>query len=103
MKTYTITNVQSGHTFGEYQGETPEAAIKAMMIDAGAPDEEPSDDLRAVEVKTLTGRAAIEYAREHDLALNKYADPIEGGREGLTVDEAEEIGREDLSLIYLSI
>jgi hypothetical protein len=51
MKTFRVENTQSGHIFGEYQGETPEAAIKAMMVDAGAADEEPSDDLRAVEVE----------------------------------------------------
>ena len=49
----------------------------------------------------LTGREAIEYAEAHGLALHKYADPIEGARDGVTVDEARDIAREDPSLIWL--
>ena len=52
---------------------------------------------------TLTGLAAIEYAAQHGLPLSKYADPIEDAREGLTVDEAREIAREDTSLIWIDI
>lgn len=49
----------------------------------------------------LEGREAIEYAREHGLALRKYADPVEDARDSLTVDEAEEVAAEDPSLVYL--
>lgn len=35
---YEIQNTTTGHSFGIYEGETPEAAIKAMRIDAGYPD-----------------------------------------------------------------
>ncbi len=36
-----------------------------------------------------------QIARERNLTLNKYADPTEGAREGLTVAEAEEIASID--------
>ncbi len=49
----------------------------------------------------LTGWTAIAYAEEHDLRLSKYGDPIEGGRDDLTPEEAKAIAREDSSLIYL--
>lgn len=48
-KTFRIENSTSGHVFGTYSGETAEQAITAMMRDAGS-DEEPSEDLVAVEV-----------------------------------------------------
>ncbi len=49
---------------------------------------------------TLTGHDAIEYAAAHNLLLNKYTDPTEKAREGLTVEEAREIAREDDGLIW---
>ena len=49
----------------------------------------------------LSGYEAIEYAEEHGLLLNKYSDPIEGARKGLSTDEAREIAREDDTLIYV--
>ncbi len=49
----------------------------------------------------MNGHEAIEYAREHGLTLNKYADPTEAEREGLTPDEAEKIAAEDPRLVYL--
>jgi len=52
---------------------------------------------------TLTGSAAIEYARTHAFALSKYEDPTEGHRTGLSVSEAEEVVREDPALIYLKV
>ena len=48
----------------------------------------------------LTGRAAISHAAASGTTLNKYADPTEGARTGLTVEEAEEVAREDASLIW---
>ncbi|MDX1487092.1 MAG: hypothetical protein R3268_02750 [Acidiferrobacterales bacterium] len=51
--------------------------------------------------KTITGLEAIEYARENGLTLDKYADPVEDAREGLSVAEAEEVAREDASLIWM--
>lgn len=53
-------------------------------------------------MKTLRGREAIEYARQHGLTLSKHTDPIEGPRDGLTPDEAEEIAKVDPSLVYLA-
>lgn len=51
---------------------------------------------------TLQGHEAIEYAERNGLTLNKYADPTEDAREGLTVDEARGIAREDSSLIWIA-
>lgn len=48
-----------------------------------------------------TGYEAIEKAEKLGLKLNKYNDPIEGAREGLTVDEAKEIAQEDPGLIWV--
>tara|TARA_R100000655_G_scaffold6827_1_gene19149 strand:+ start:1564 stop:1944 length:381 start_codon:yes stop_codon:yes gene_type:complete len=52
----------------------------------------------------ITGQAAIDYAKRDrvHLTLYKYADPIEEARAGLTVEEAEEVAREDASLVWIS-
>ena len=50
----------------------------------------------------ITGQDAIEYATRQNLTLNKYADPIEEAR-ALTVEEAEEVAREDASLIWITV
>lgn len=52
---------------------------------------------------TLTGIAAINAAEANDLSLSKYADPTEGAREGLTVEEAREIAKIDASLIWVEM
>jgi len=62
-----------------------------------------SDDSTDEETICLTGREAIDYARKHGLTLCKYADPAEGCREGLTLDEAEAVAREDPGLVYVEI
>jgi hypothetical protein len=49
----------------------------------------------------LTGDAAIEYAERHGKTLNKYSDPLQGARQGVTVDRAREIAREDPGLIWI--
>jgi hypothetical protein len=51
---------------------------------------------------TLTGREAIAYAREHGLDVQKYADPTEGAR-SLTPDEADQVAREDPSLLWVEV
>ncbi len=58
-------------------------------------------------MEKLTGYDAIEHARKVNaripcpgMRLSKYADPTEDARSGLTVEEAEEVAREDPSLIY---
>jgi hypothetical protein len=51
----------------------------------------------------IDGLAAICYAREKGLTLNKYTDPTEGAREGLSVDEAREIASIDPSLIWVDV
>jgi hypothetical protein len=51
----------------------------------------------------LTGRDAIDYAREHNLTLCKYNDPIEWERDDLSIEEAEVVAREDAGLIYLDL
>ena len=51
----------------------------------------------------ITGHAAIDHAARQGLTLNKYADPIEEARAGLTVEEAEEVAKEDASLIWIKV
>lgn len=51
----------------------------------------------------LSGYGAIEYAERHGMELSKYSDPVEDAREGLTVEEAREIAREDPNLIHLDV
>lgn len=53
------------------------------------------------QIKTLCGYPAIEYASANGLTLNKYADPIEGARSGLSVREAREIAHDDANLIWI--
>jgi hypothetical protein len=47
----------------------------------------------------LTGWTAIEVAERSGLLLSKAADPTEGAREGLSVEEARAVAAEDPSLI----
>jgi hypothetical protein len=54
-------------------------------------------------MKRLHGTEAIEHARAHDLTLSKYADPIEGWRDGLTPAEAEAVSEEDPGLVYIDV
>ena len=56
-----------------------------------------------MQTSRYNGFEAIFAAKKLGVPLSKYADPVEGPREGLTVLEAEEIAREDASLIYLDI
>lgn len=51
--------------------------------------------------QTITGYDAIEIARETGLSIAKHADPMEGARAGLSLEEAEEIASEDPSLVYV--
>jgi hypothetical protein len=51
---------------------------------------------------TRSGYDAIEYAVANGLTLNKYADPIEDAREGLSVAEARKVASEDPNLIYVT-
>lgn len=53
--------------------------------------------------QTLTGHAAIDHAEQHGLTLSMYTSPIEEGRDGLSVDEARDVAREDESLIYVTV
>lgn len=52
-------------------------------------------------MSNLSGYEAITYAEANGLTLNKYNDPTEDAREGLTVDEARKIALEDPGLIYI--
>ncbi len=51
----------------------------------------------------LTGTQALEYAERNDVLLNKYNDPTEDAREGLTLSEARKIAMEDPGLIYVAV
>jgi hypothetical protein len=48
MNSYEVINVRSGHSFGVYQANSAQDAIKAMLDDAGASDQEPDEDVIAV-------------------------------------------------------
>lgn len=48
-----------------------------------------------------TGNEAIELAEaDSSITLNKYNDPTEEAREGITIEEARQIAKEDVNLIY---
>jgi hypothetical protein len=46
---------------------------------------------------------ALRTAVEAGGIIGKHADPTEGAREGLTVEEALEIASEDVALVYVVI
>lgn len=52
---------------------------------------------------TLTGRDAINYSAATGATLNKYTDPMEPARSGLTVGEAETVAAEDPALVWVEI
>lgn len=53
----------------------------------------------------IVGREAIDVAEAmiDSIELCKYADPIEDARDGLTIDEANEIMAQDPSLIFARV
>jgi hypothetical protein len=57
---------------------------------------------RRRKMKNLIGYEAIDFKRSNsDAVLCKYADPTEGAREDISVEEAEDVVDEDPSLIYV--
>lgn len=60
MSHYEVTNASSGHSFGVYEADSPEAAIEACCIDAGYSSKADADEvtgggnLVATEVSMLT-------------------------------------------------
>ena len=48
---------------------------------------------------TITGTAAIDHAARTGAQLYKHADPVDGAR-AVTLDEAREIAREDVGLVW---
>ena len=58
------------------------------------------DDPRQMRLP-LTGHDAIAFAERHGTPLCKHADPVEGARVDVTVDEARAIAREDAGLLYV--
>jgi hypothetical protein len=53
-------------------------------------------------MNTMVGTAAIDYAELHGLKVSKHADPVEGARSDVTVEEAREIAASDPSLIFMA-
>jgi hypothetical protein len=51
----------------------------------------------------LTGFSAIEYAEKAGLMLNKDADHIDDGRQGLSIAEAEAIASDEPDTIWLEV
>jgi hypothetical protein len=54
-------------------------------------------------LRRLLGHEAIDVAEVFGMTLDKYADPIEGARTGLTPAEARLVAREDPHLVYLDV
>lgn len=55
-------------------------------------------------MKKITGWTAINAKENNsEIILNKYADPTEEAREDISLKEAEEVAREDASLIWAEI
>ena len=55
------------------------------------------------ESNRLTRYAAIAYAEAHGVTLCKYADPVEGARDDVSIEEARAIAREDAGLLYVDL
>lgn len=51
----------------------------------------------------ISGRKAIALAEAHGLELSMYTSPIEEGRDGLSLAEAQDVASEDPSLIYIDV
>lgn len=89
-------------TAGSNSSSIPVAPLRycvySIYIEAAAITRDGQED---DEMARLTGHDAIEYAEQTEGAiLCSYTDPTEEGREGITVDEAREIARQDPTLIY---
>lgn len=52
---------------------------------------------------TIVGAKAIEMAAKHGLPINKFEDPTEVARFGISADDARAIAAEDPSLIWVEI
>lgn len=66
MTAYTITNRVSGAELGIYEGETPEAAIAAMHLDAGYDSTEAAADALGVAVDELIAELDVTEVDESD-------------------------------------
>ena len=52
----------------------------------------------------LTGHDAIDFAKTvKNALLSKYADPLEGERDDLSLEEAIEIAKEDPEIIFIEV
>lgn len=51
----------------------------------------------------IVGRAAIQRAEAEGITLSTYTDPTAEGRDGVSVEEARDIAREDPSLVYMVV
>lgn len=73
------------------------SAVDMTASNVGAASER--KDMKTIK---LIGHAAICYVEQlgGSIGLSKYADPTDGGRDGIGIDEAREIARVDPSLIY---
>lgn len=52
-------------------------------------------------MSTFTGHPAILHAAKYGRTLNKYADPTEPARDGLTVEEARAVAEQDSGLLWI--
>jgi hypothetical protein len=115
MASYYIEGKAQGAVMGIYQGADPAEALASMHRDAGYDvraeggsmifgDDETRElcgDLDAWHVAPVVhGWDAIELARETGCELHHYTTPIEEARDGISIDEAEEIAAADPGLIW---
>lgn len=69
MTTYNISNRMSAHSFGSYEGATPEEAIAAMLADAG--HDGPADaDVIATPVLTYAITATFSSNGQADVSCS---------------------------------
>lgn len=73
MKRYEIVNRKSGLCLGEFNAETPEGAMEAMLAQAGAGSETPSPELMC---RDMVRAAAGLCERFQDLFPDASADPV---------------------------
>src|SRR5690554_3044099 len=78
-------------------GEMLEAYSSSIDREALAPEPKAGQ----ARPRVLTGQAAINYAEARGKRLNKYADPLEGAREEILLEEAIALAEEDPGLVWV--
>jgi hypothetical protein len=113
MRYYEIISTQSGEHLGVYQGTDAQDALHAMLVDAGAPLDEPDEALVAVdctgEIEELLeiGHeldyivAAGELPRLRRIQAEIIAEAEEASRDSATIDAAADLAYQVAGLTKL--